>query len=244
MTSVFRVSRDDPTEEPRLLACALALALCCLAAGVGAAQPPAAPGDLRVAEVVREVIPDGDAEGLSAALTLPAQPGSVAGVAVRVEVRHLRRGDLSLTLTAPSGREAQLFVGDPHDERRHLTGVLGRLALDRFRGEPLAGTWTLMVIDRRSGARGSLVRWELLATAQPQAPAAREQGAEGPEGASVAETSAVRPEDSSRWAPARLAALLEGDGTGPIDDVRALLVYLREGLPRRGARLQKGLPPR
>lgn len=202
------------------------------------------PRELEVAEVVREAIPDGHARGLSASLTLPAQ-GVVGGVAVRVEVRHLRRGDLALTLTAPSGRQAQLFAGDSRDERRDVTGVLGRLALDRFRGEPLGGTWTLTVVDRRAGARGSLIGWALVATAQPetQAQAPRPQVLGQPTAAPRALESEAR-SAASRWVRARLTAALEGEAPGLLAHVRALLAYLRPGLPESGARLLEGLPTR
>lgn len=159
------------------------LTLCLLAAATSAfAQPAHSRVDVQARGVVAELVPDASAEGLSSSLALPApdgRAGVVEDLAVRVDVRHLRRGDLLLKLTAPSGRQALLFAGQPSDTRDHVIGVFGRgldplMALDMFRGEALDGDWTLTVVDRVPGGRGALISWTLVARAQlSDAPAPR-----------------------------------------------------------------------
>ncbi len=87
-----------------------------------------------------------------------------AGAALVLEARldHDRPFDLSITLTAPSGRSVTfqpgLAAGAPtrHRFTAGTGGVLAPLA-----DEPRNGTWTLSIADRVPGVTGTLAGWSL-----------------------------------------------------------------------------------
>jgi hypothetical protein len=85
-----------------------------------------------------------------------------AGVAsrrstVRVDITHPARGDLQLSLVAPDGTRYPLKAAN---RARGGTGVHRTYTVNLGR-EGRRGTWTLRVVDRYAGARGTLRQWTL-----------------------------------------------------------------------------------
>ncbi len=85
-----------------------------------------------------------------------------AGLVLEAQLDHDRPFDLSITLTAPSGRSVtwQPGLAGASALRHRFTaekdGVLAPLA-----DEPRGGTWTLSVADRVPGVTGALAGWSL-----------------------------------------------------------------------------------
>ncbi|MFO7285961.1 MAG: AAA-like domain-containing protein [Gammaproteobacteria bacterium] len=90
-----------------------------------------------------------------------AEGGDAEGLRLRVNVRHDRPDDLLFSLIAPSGSEARFGLDGPiaPDGRYELAADEGPLAA--LAGERRAGAWRLAVVDRRSGAAGTLIDWSL-----------------------------------------------------------------------------------
>jgi subtilisin-like proprotein convertase family protein len=134
-------------------------------------------------------IPDNNEAGASSALVL-AGAGNIGDLDVRIDrVDHAWVSDLVLRLTSPSGRSALLWnrngdSGDANnpwgnlrdlvfdDEAAQHVGAIqgpgplggtwrGYNALAVFDGEPLAGTWTLKVVDAAAPDVGTLMSWGL-----------------------------------------------------------------------------------
>ena len=85
---------------------------------------------------------------------------------MRVDIAHTFIGDLTVTLTSPSGRSVTL-----HNRAGGNTANLNRIynladtpALSALAGELLAGSWKLSVADVAPGDVGKLNGWELEAT--------------------------------------------------------------------------------
>ena len=96
-------------------------------------------------------------------------PGALADLQVGIYMLHPRRGDVSLTLITPSGKQLRLKRASATDRGRNIGGVFGlninsAEALTALQGEELSGTWTLRVADHRRGGVGTLVVWSLHAT--------------------------------------------------------------------------------
>jgi len=85
-----------------------------------------------------------------------------AGLVLEAQLDHDRPFDLSITLTAPSGRSVTFQPGLAgasalrHRFTAEADGVLAPLA-----DEPRGGTWTLSVADRVPGVTGALAGWSL-----------------------------------------------------------------------------------
>jgi subtilisin-like proprotein convertase family protein len=109
-------------------------------------------------------IPDGDPVGLSVplAVTAPAHR-RVGDFAVRLAITHADPTQLVITLTSPSGDPVRLFDGAlPNGPPLDHDLDLGRVpALFSHTHEPVAGTWTLRVVDAKAGASGVLHSVEL-----------------------------------------------------------------------------------
>ncbi|XP_068190180.1 proprotein convertase subtilisin/kexin type 5 [Antennarius striatus] len=103
----------------------------------------------------------------------------VEHVVVRVTIAHCRRGDLSITLTSPSGTVSQLLDNRPLDDS--TKGFRNwEFMTTHCWGEQAVGEWTLKIQDtpspKRAGAgRGTLQDWSLViyGTAEPPYPARR-----------------------------------------------------------------------
>ncbi len=109
----------------------------------------------------REVrlIPDGDADGVSSDIDA-TDAGSLPAdlVTVRVAIAHGWRGDLTITLTSPSGVTQGVASFEPTDSGSDVDEVF---AIPFDAGETAAGTWTLTVIDSADGEQGFLEGWSL-----------------------------------------------------------------------------------
>ncbi|HEX3582479.1 MAG TPA: proprotein convertase P-domain-containing protein, partial [Thermoanaerobaculia bacterium] len=110
-------------------------------------------------------IPD-DGTPLSSSITID-DPRAIVNLAVRVDIRHPRRGDLVLTLVAPDGSEFVLKQTSDSDRTADLHATYGLdaaplTALTPLVGRSAQGTWTLVVVDRFAGDAGVLESWGLL----------------------------------------------------------------------------------
>ena len=88
---------------------------------------------------------------------------AIADIETEVALRHTYIGDLMIQLRAPTGRVATLHRhrgGGRHDLSRTWSSRDSR-ALERFRGEPAAGTWQLIVRDQAELDSGYLDRFTL-----------------------------------------------------------------------------------
>jgi subtilisin-like proprotein convertase family protein len=126
-------------------------------------------------------IPDGEPLGLSSSLVIPGDGGRVKGMRVRIgHITHTYDGDLTLYLISPDGRSVKLVGGKGVDGDNFVDTVFDDNAtslirsttaapftgawkpaqpLSTFDGAPLAGTWTLKVVDGISGDIGTLDAW-------------------------------------------------------------------------------------
>jgi subtilisin-like proprotein convertase family protein len=146
---------------------------------------------------VPRAIPDDDVLGLSSNLTVPGDGGRVKGLRVRIgHITHTYDGDLTITLVSPDGRSVKLvggkggsgddFADTVFDDAATaritsttaapFTGTFAPVQpLSTFDGAPLAGNWTLKVVDSSSGDIGTLDAWGVdaaPAVCMPQTPPA------------------------------------------------------------------------
>lgn len=121
------------------------------------------PANVVVAEAIADLlIPDNKPEGVASPIHM-AQTGKVKSLKVGFDVTHTYSGDVQVELQAPSGKTVMLYNregGAYHDIRQtyhsNTTPVLAPLL-----GEPLNGTWKLIVRDLASRDVGRLNRWNL-----------------------------------------------------------------------------------
>jgi len=95
-------------------------------------------------------IPDGDATGVTATITLDSE-GSVGAVTVFVEIEHTYIGDLTITLTHGDRTEVLHAQGGGSADNLSLEDVT-----DAFSGMDKAGAWTLTVADDAAQDQGVL----------------------------------------------------------------------------------------
>jgi len=105
-------------------------------------------------------IPDNDADGISSVINVP-DPLTVFGTSAYVNITHTWSGDITLTLTSPTGTQKVLRSGtggsaDDIDES---------YSTDVFNGEVATGDWTLNVSDNASADTGTLNNWSMTLTA-------------------------------------------------------------------------------
>uniref|UniRef100_A0A3Q4AME9 SPC3 n=1 Tax=Mola mola TaxID=94237 RepID=A0A3Q4AME9_MOLML len=107
-------------------------------------------------------------------------------VVVRATITHSRRGDLSITLTSPSGTVSQLLANRPLDNSTEGFQKWEFMTTHCW-GEQAAGEWTLEIQDTSSQKRdftelGELREWSLViyGTAEPPYPVHREFALPGP----------------------------------------------------------------
>uniref|UniRef100_A0A8C4EMB5 Proprotein convertase subtilisin/kexin type 5a n=1 Tax=Dicentrarchus labrax TaxID=13489 RepID=A0A8C4EMB5_DICLA len=105
----------------------------------------------------------------------------VEHVVVRVTITHSRRGDLSITLTSPSGTVSQLLANRPLDDSTEGFQNWEFMTTHCW-GEQAAGEWTLKIQDTPSQKRdntelGMLQDWSLViyGTAEQPYPVHRER---------------------------------------------------------------------
>ena len=108
---------------------------------------------------LNQAIPDRDAGGVSASLTVDAHNVVIEHVLVEMNITHPRASDLGIELTSPSGMVSQLTNINSGIKQVDLSNVY--LGSNAFYGESGLGTWTLKVIDGSSGETGTLDSWSL-----------------------------------------------------------------------------------
>ena len=141
-------------------------------------------------------IPDNDGAGVSHEREV-MENAVISDIDVRVQIDHMRVGDLHILLRSPSGTEVVLLdrPGVPHtalgcqddnmdvifdDETKfaleqYCNGTTpwyeGRAtpaaSLNALTGETAGGVWTLIVSDRAAMSLGQLIDWELRITSFP-----------------------------------------------------------------------------
>lgn len=101
-------------------------------------------------------IPDNTAAGISSTISV-ADPYSVFGTDVSVDITHTWIGDLIVELTSPSGTTVNLHnrSGGSDDN------IVATYAVDNFNGEVMTGDWVLSVSDNAGADLGTLNSWSL-----------------------------------------------------------------------------------
>ena len=102
-------------------------------------------------------IPDDNSAGILSTLSVSGG-GSVAALALSLDISHTYRGDLVVTLVGPDGTQVPVSNrsgGSANDL------VLNDVAVTAFDGKPAAGTWKLKVQDLAGQDVGALESWSL-----------------------------------------------------------------------------------
>ncbi|MFQ6023200.1 MAG: M36 family metallopeptidase [Acidiferrobacterales bacterium] len=117
---------------------------------------------VRVETTPNLAIPDNELVGVSSVLTVP-QTGRISRLRVSVEIEHTYRGDLRVSLMAPSGSAAVLHdrSGASADNLVASYASEDIPALAAIVGEQVQGDWTLHVVDWAAVDIGTLHRWGL-----------------------------------------------------------------------------------
>lgn len=107
-------------------------------------------------------IPDNDPTGVQDTITL-VEEATVSSVKVTVDITHTYRGDLRLTLIAPSGSAVVLHdrSGGRADNLQQTFDAATTPGLSLLAGQNLSGDWSLQVQDLAAVDTGRLNRWEL-----------------------------------------------------------------------------------
>jgi hypothetical protein len=105
-------------------------------------------------------IPDNDPAGVTSTIDV-TDTGSLTDVKVRVDITHTYRGDLRVTLSH-AGADTVVFntTGGADDDLKETFSV------PVLAGKPLAGAWTLEVVDTAGQDVGTLDSWAVEAVAR------------------------------------------------------------------------------
>ena len=104
-------------------------------------------------------IPDFSATGASSTMAV-ANNIRIEGVQLRVWITHADVSELALELTSPTGTKS--IVINARNALVGLPNYAGETFLtNAFFQESSAGTWTLKVIDAKTGVTGTVTRWSL-----------------------------------------------------------------------------------
>jgi subtilisin-like proprotein convertase family protein len=107
---------------------------------------------------VPKSIPDNNTTGVTSNLPVSGN-GNVASLALSLNITHTFRGDLVVTLIAPSGTQ---FIVSNRAGGSADNLVITDQAITTFNGQPAAGTWRLKVQDLAAQDVGTLNSWSLL----------------------------------------------------------------------------------
>jgi M6 family metalloprotease-like protein len=107
-------------------------------------------------------IPDNKTAGVASAIAIDGGD-TVSRIVANVDVRHPRIGDLRVVLTSPTGKRAVLHgrIGGGKDNLIETYDSASPGVLTNMIGQPVAGTWTLVVSDRAARNEGRLKSWSL-----------------------------------------------------------------------------------
>ncbi|MEN0058477.1 MAG: S8 family serine peptidase [Bdellovibrio sp.] len=106
-----------------------------------------------------ESIPDNSATGASSTTNVGTSM-KIEAVQLKVWITHPDVSQLAIELTSPSGTKSILV--NMNNSLRNLADYDGEILLSNaFYRENSAGTWTLKVIDGKTGSSGTLTRWSL-----------------------------------------------------------------------------------
>jgi subtilisin-like proprotein convertase family protein len=107
-------------------------------------------------------IPDSDAAGVRDTIHF-AEDAAITTVKVTVDITHTYRGDLTVTLRAPSGIAVILHErsGGRADDLKKTFDFASTYGLRELIGQSLQGDWTIHVQDLAPADQGRLNRWEL-----------------------------------------------------------------------------------
>lgn len=122
--------------------------------------PPPPPGCVNgtfSSTAVPRSIPDNNATGVTSTLAVTGD-GTVATLALSLNISHTFRGDLVVTLIAPDGTSSVISnrAGGSADNI-----VLSNSSIAGFAGHTAAGTWSLKVTDLAAQDVGTINSWSL-----------------------------------------------------------------------------------
>ncbi len=109
-------------------------------------------------------IPDNNATGVSSTVAV-TNSMTVTSVSVTVNVQHLAKGDLTISLIAPDGT-ARIMHNKTGGTTDHVNTTFAiattpNQALTTFNTYNSVGTWTLKVTDTKASNTGTLVSWSM-----------------------------------------------------------------------------------
>jgi len=113
---------------------------------------------LRFESTAEVSIPDNDENGASSTLEV-TDTSTVGSLKIELDITHSYTGDLEIIL---SHGDTSVTVRDR--EGNSTDDILGTIEVAAFDDQPLAGTWTLKVIDHANYDEGVVNGWALLAT--------------------------------------------------------------------------------
>jgi subtilisin-like proprotein convertase family protein len=107
-------------------------------------------------------IPDSESGGVRDTIRF-AEDAAITTVKVTVDITHTYRGDLKVTLTAPSGTSVVLHErgGGRADDLTKIFDFATTPELRELIGQSLQGDWTIHVQDLAPADQGRFNRWEL-----------------------------------------------------------------------------------
>jgi extracellular elastinolytic metalloproteinase len=138
------------------------------------AEPP--PPTLKVEGTPNLNIPDNQSAGVSHVLAV-SQSGRIKRLTVSLDIQHTFIGDLRVTLTAPSGKNAVLHNrsgGNRHDIVASFKSE-DVPALAALLGDQATGNWTLHVADLAGADVGTVRRWSIEIELEPGAGTAQDE---------------------------------------------------------------------
>ena len=129
---------------------------------IAAVGEPAADNLLRLTQEPNRAIPDNDVTGIDDEIMVDGS-GTLASIAVEIDISHSYIGDLLLELTSPEGLSVALHdrQGASANDLRKRFDAHTNPELQLFADTNIAGAWQLHVSDHARIDTGQLNRWTL-----------------------------------------------------------------------------------
>lgn len=105
------------------------------------------------------VIPDGNLAGAASSIEVDGLASVPEDILVHLDIDHPRPAELRITLTQPSSAESLVWAVDS-------AGVATVMPMGTEHDSDVNGTWTLLVVDTRTGNAGVLRGWSLELTSR------------------------------------------------------------------------------